>query len=289
MKKTYAFAGVMILAAVLLILPVGAKAEMYVEAYLGGVFASSSGHEFTDTTANTFGIAGLNGTYRHSVPGTFNNPFFMGGLKIGTWFVKEGFLGFNYPDWMKYLGFYLDFNYHRLDFRKQQGTTSISHTLGALGPSVGTTSNEFDSEGTAATLAFMFAARYGFLPDSEVPFGRLQPYIGVGPAILFSSQQPTLIMRPYTTAGGGLGVASFLNQSAVPGSASSVNICLAVEAGLRYMALKNVSLDVSFKYRYSQPSYSYSFTDPLDGARKSFTFSPTYNLFSGQVGAAYHF
>ncbi|MBI4643392.1 MAG: hypothetical protein HY743_06595 [Deltaproteobacteria bacterium] len=39
MKKSYALAGIMILAAVLLVLPVGAKAEMYVEAYLGGAFA----------------------------------------------------------------------------------------------------------------------------------------------------------------------------------------------------------------------------------------------------------
>jgi hypothetical protein len=31
---------------------------------------------------------------------------FMPGLKIGTWFVKNGFLGFDYPDWMKYFSFY---------------------------------------------------------------------------------------------------------------------------------------------------------------------------------------
>ena len=44
----------------------------------------------------------------------------MGGVKVGTWFVKEGFLGWSgYPDWMKYFGFYTDFSYQRLYMRKQ--------------------------------------------------------------------------------------------------------------------------------------------------------------------------
>ena len=30
---------------------------------------------------------------------------------------------------------------------------------------------------------FLFMAHYGFMPDSEVPSGRINPYIGVGPAI----------------------------------------------------------------------------------------------------------
>ena len=288
MKKGYAFAGIMVLAAVLMVLPLQAQAEMYVEGYLGGALAGSSSMNSTTNTANTFGIAGLNGSYRSSIPGVFD-PAFMGGLKIGTWFVKEGVLGYNYPDWMKYLGFYLDFSYHRLDLRRQSGTTNVAHSFGVFGPSLGTTSNEFFSEGTAATLAFMFAARYGFLPDSEVPFGRLQPYIGVGPAILFSTQRPELTIRPYTTTGGGLGVINPASGTYDPGSQGSANICLAVEAGIRYMALKNVSIDLSFKYRYAAPTYNYEFTDPYDGFRKSITLSPTYNLFSGQVGAAYHF
>ncbi|MBI4642641.1 MAG: outer membrane beta-barrel protein, partial [Deltaproteobacteria bacterium] len=169
-----------------------------------------------------------------------------------------------------YLGFYLDFSYHRLDLKNQNFNTNIN----AGGASAFFASTDFKSEGTAATLAFMFAARYGFLPDSEVPFGRLQPYVAVGPAILFSSQQPTISFGP--------GVFKVDN-----GSQSSTDIALAVDAGIRYMALKNVSIDASFKYRWANPSYSY--IGSLLGIPADYNYQPTYNLFSFQLGAAYHF
>jgi hypothetical protein len=106
-------------------------------------------------------------------------------VKIGTWFVKEGFLGYDYPAWAKYFGFYTDFSYHRLDFRRQTIST----------PPTGVGANTFFSEGHAATWAFMFACRCGLLPDAEVPFGRLQPYVAVGPALLFSSQTPKIRVK----------------------------------------------------------------------------------------------
>ena len=278
MKKTCFLAGLMVLAAVLLVLPVGAKAEMYVEGYLGGVMAGSDGHQFTHTTTN--GI--VSRSFSSSVNGVFDGPNVVGGLKLGTWFVKEGFLGANYPDWMKYLGFYVDFSYHRLDYRRQEGTTQVSTT--ELG--VGSTVNHLFSEGSAATLAFMFAFRYGFFPDSEVPFGRLQPYLAVGPAILFSSQQAKFGINSTNMSGGGV----LFSRTWDGGSQSSVNIALAADAGIRYMALKNVSLDLFFKYRYAAPSYSYTVHDQYVGfTGGTFSLSPTLNLFSLNLGAAYHF
>jgi opacity protein-like surface antigen len=257
MKKSYALAGIMILAAVLLVMPVGAKAEMYIEAYLGGAFAGDLGDSLTVNQINGNVLTG-------NLPG-HAQPAVIGGLKLGTWFVKEGFLGANYPDWMKYLGFYIDFSYHRLDVKKNNFDSYVN--------GVWTAPTDFSSEGTAATLAFMFAARYGFFPDSDVPFGRLQPYVAVGPAILFSTQQPTISIGP------GFDIDN--------GSKSSADICLAVDAGIRYMALKNVSIDASFKYRWANPSYSYS--GQFQGVPLSYKYEPTYNLFSFQLGAAYHF
>ncbi|RJR36119.1 MAG: hypothetical protein C4567_13975 [Deltaproteobacteria bacterium] len=266
MKKSYAVAGIMILAAVLLVLPVGAKAEMYVEAYLGASLPDNM-NDRTAIVAHNFGQVAAGNFPGHPQPAV------IGGVKIGTWFVKEGFLGYNYPDWMKYLGFYLDFSYHRLDLKNQNFNTGIF----AGGALVGFNNTDFRSEGTAATLAFMFAARYGFFKDSEVPFGRLQPYIGVGPAIMWTTQEPKVTFRS-------------TGHNVDFDSEGSTNIALAVDAGVRYMALKNVSLDLSFRYRYTNPSYSY--TGVISGpgqSTASFRYEPTLNLFSVQLGAAYHF
>ncbi|MBI4962378.1 MAG: hypothetical protein HY913_03805 [Desulfomonile tiedjei] len=273
--------GLLLLAALLVALPGPAPAEMYVEAYLGGVQGANA--PLNTRTADGFEIAVVEqatinfGFTNGRVPGRLD-PAVMGGVKVGTWFVKEGFLGMNYPSWMQYFGFYLDFMMHRLNFRQQSGRTLTTISVdGASASNSG--SFTFSSEGVAPTLAFMFAARYGFLPDSEVPFGRLQPYVAVGPAIMFASQQPTFNFTD-------LGVGRDLE------SQSSTVICLAVEAGLRWMALKNVSIDVSFKYRYAEPSFSYSFVSPLSpfsSQRLSVTLDPTFHLFSGQIGAAYHF
>ena len=87
---------------------------------------------------------------------------------------------------MKYLGFYLDFSYHNQNFRTRVGNSII--------PGADLTVRVIPFRVTAIpfTLAFMFAGRYGFLKDEEVPFGRLQPYFAVGPAIMVATQDISL-------------------------------------------------------------------------------------------------
>jgi opacity protein-like surface antigen len=260
-RKAFGILGVLFLAAALLALPGQAKAEMYIEAYVGANTATS----FDTNVSIRDDIGPLDNAKLPGGP----NAAVIGGLKVGTWFVPTGFLGYSYPDWMKYFGFYTDFSFHRLDARRQQ--------FGFTDPFTGAFDGnaDFKSEGTVATWAFMFAARYGFFPDSEVPFGRLQPYVAVGPAVMFSTQSPKLQFTDNDTLYS-------------PGSASSVNIALAVDAGLRYMCLKNVSVDLSMKYRYAKPSYDFS-QDFGEGEVVRTTYSPTLNLFSFQLGVAYHF
>ncbi len=264
-----------------------ASAELYFEAYLGASQAANLGQGFTirephapppppppPPTPPPTGPADFHLSYAGRT-----DVAVLGGVKVGTWFVPEGFCGWSgYPSWAKYFGFYTDFSYQRLNMRSQTLSGIDAFDNGAIASNVLGT---IKSDGMAATWAFMFAGRYGFFPDSEVPFGRLQPYVAVGPAILFTSMKPKL--QTFAVPGG----APDLLLS--PGTESDTAIALAVDTGIRFMALKNVSIDISFKYRYAQPSFSFQGRNGANNIVDSFTLHPTYNLFSGQVGVAYHF
>lgn len=325
-KDLFTLLWMVTLAIGLVLLPGAAKAEMYGEVYLGGVWGV--GNNSNPTTGNFSGTTQEVGpdpqsfgdpisqalTWTDSYSGSFSNsgrnlkPAVQGGVKLGTWFVREGTLGFDYPQWMKYFGFYLDFKVHRLVYERSSGGGTITGGGGAQGAAFnefdlpeyrysivdtlsGNVNSTFTSEGLAPTLSFMFAGRYGFLPDNEVPFGRLQPYLAVGPGIMFISQDSKIgfqggningtrtltsggVVPPSTstfTRGGANGVAT--------DSDHTVAVCLAVDAGVRYMALKNVSLDLFLNYRYAKPTFN-TFGD---------SWSPTLHLLSGNLGVGYHF
>jgi hypothetical protein len=254
--------------------PPAARAEIYVEAYVGGERALTV---FAPYLSINTPHPLLGSREEHQTRGGFDFSV-IGGLKLGTWFVPEGFLGYNYPAWMKYFGFYLDFSYHRHNFLRATGHSEAYNG----GVQVADTHN-FWSEGHAATLAFMFVGRYGFFRDSEVPFGRLQPYLAVGPAIIFTTQDVSLISFALNGQGG------LTPYGIKAGSSSDVVPALATDLGVRWMALKNVSLDLSFKFRWAHPSFTYRYVDPLDGTPQSFNLHPTNCLASIQLGVAYHF
>jgi opacity protein-like surface antigen len=254
-----------------------------VELYGGGGAGTTASRIFRDTRLPSFGqnfqISGSNSL----------DAYALGGLKIGYWFNPRGTYGIAaLPEWMKYVGFYTDFSYQKLNFGNSTGRFT-SPTVNAL---FGRGNVGFDTSGSLATLAFMFAFRYGFLPDSEVPFGRLQPYAAVGPAIFFSYQDPTINLytpnvaitpNPFAGFARGIGLS--------PNGQSSVNVGLAVESGLRYFFNKSISVQASFKYRMFTPRYNYSGTTLFGALPINYdtTIKPTFNLYSGQVGVAYHF
>jgi len=291
MKKIGVLAVVM---AVGLLLAGAAQAEMYIEGYLGGNFASSIGQ-----TVNVHGVgagtgavptfaAGVNVQANHHLKwGGAVDPTVIGGVKLGTWFVKEGVLGWSgYPDWAKYFGFYTDLSYHRFYTRDNRASgTAFWAVAGGIG-AVDTEAGFMKTEGMVTTWAFMLAARYGFFQDSEVPFGRLQPYVAVGPAIMFSSMKPKIWAQVRDATGVAVPATTLTYD---PGNQSSTDIGLAIDTGVRYMCLKNVSVDISFKYRYAQPHYSFAGQDGVTMVPAHMSLSPALNLYSFQAGVAYHF
>ena len=195
------------LVAAVMALPGAAHSAMWVGGELGGNFPGN-------TKINVDG---------QNLSGSTNfDPSVIGGVTIGYDFVNSGFGAYAWPSWMQYFSFAMDLTYNRLNVKT--GTNG----LGAVLPL------RSQLSGYEVAWTFLFMAHYGFFPDSEVPSGRVNPYIGVGPAILWSGIDA-----------GSLGV----------GSASATNVALVVEPGIRWVLLSNVSVDTAFRYRYAVPSW----------------------------------
>jgi len=247
-KKTYVV-GVAVLLAALLAMAGVAQSAMWVGAEIGGNFMGSS---------NTY----LNG---NDIGSTSFKPSVIGGATIGYDFVNAGFGGYAWPDWMKYFSVATDITYNRISV-DAGGTTGIG---GVLTPGA-------RFEGHALAWTFMLMAHYGFFPDSEIPTGRVNPYIGVGPAILFTSIDGGSITTGPVPPG-------VLFQGL--GGGSATNLALVVEPGIRWVCFKNVSVDTAFRYRYASPSWNLSGNVPGG----NFTVNNTLNMFAFLVRANYHF
>jgi hypothetical protein len=218
-KKSYVL-GVAVVLAGLLALSGVAQSAMWVGAQLGGNF-----QPYPNVSVSAPGVS--------SSSKTEIRPSVIGGATIGYDFVNAGFGAYAWPDWMKYFSFAMDLTYNRL-------------TIQDAGPGIGKYfAGGSRLNGYEVAWTFLFMAHYGFLPDSEVPSGRIVPYLGVGPAIVFTGAQYTVptVYHPFT-------------QYSSNHGDSAVNVALVVEPGIRWMCMKNVSVDTGFRWRYSQPSWS---------------------------------
>jgi hypothetical protein len=236
MKKKMYVVGMAALVAAMLALSGVAQSAMWVGAELGGNFPVS-----TNINVSAGGFSG-------NVGNTSIQPAVIGGAIIGYDFVNSGFGAYAWPDWMQYFSFATDITYNRLQVNGGQNAT-LYNVL----PS------NMRLKGYEVAWTFLFMAHYGFLRDSEVPSGRINPYIGVGPAILFSG----------------------FESPVGNGSAGATNVALVVEPGIRWMCLSNVSIDTSMRWRYAAPSYDI-------GNNINLSVSPLHQL-AFLVRANYHF
>ena len=249
MKKKMYVLGVAALVAAMLALAGVAQSAMWVGAELGGNFPLKA-------TVN-----GSVGPFDGSLGKLGIQPSVIGGATIGYDFVNSGFGAYAWPDWMQYFSFAMDITYNKLNIRGGQ-TVDVSLQNVNFGRQNLLGSSQ-TVKGYEVAWTFLFMAHYGFLRDSEVPSGRINPYIGVGPAILWSGFE-----SPYGSGG-----------------ANAMNVALIVEPGIRWMCLPNVSIDTAMRYRYAVPSYDLGHIPGVG----DLTLRPTLNQFAFILRANYHF
>jgi hypothetical protein len=207
MKKRTYVVGVAVLLAALLAMSGVAQSGMWIGGQIGGNFPLKSSVE-----SPGFGVEFEDVEW---------SPTVIGGAIIGYDFVNTGFGAYNWPDWMRYFFFATDITYNRLH--------ASSQTVTAVLPGGATFPVELGRlEGYEVVWSFLFGVKYGFYPDSEVPTGRVVPYLMLGPGLMWSGLEDT---------------------------DTSMNVALVVEPGIRWMALKNVSIDTALRYRYASPEW----------------------------------
>ena len=189
---------------------------------------------------------------------------FLGGLTVGYDFVNEGFWGQAWPAWMKYFSLILDSTYENIRFQRQWVTVAYQGTTDSPYQRV----SELSPSGNISmfSLTPMIVGKYGFIPNAEIPFGRLQPYVGVGAGIVISNPE----VSGLTTL-----------------ERNKVDMSLLVESGLRYMLLRNVSLDAAFRYRIIPTWFGNSYNAPGDTRKINMDFNP--ELYSAVLRVSYHF
>jgi len=174
--------------------------EFYFGGFLGASFVNTANWSFEPLELNPYtGMKNENVTAKN----VKTDPGLVGGIKAGY-----------FLDSIPYLGFEGEGSIASNNRPRQQVTVKP--------PISGFPVFTQEQGNRIWIMAFNIVGRYGFLPDpdKDIPFGRLQPYIGIGPAV---------------------GVLYFQNDSAK-------NFGLNVEAGLRYMITKNIGTFLEFDY-----------------------------------------
>jgi opacity protein-like surface antigen len=216
--------------------------EFYVGAYMGASFAPNQDLRYESGAAINNGatITGVN-------PFTaFSSKFqtgVVGGLRFGYFFKT-----------CPYIGLEADMNFSPNRIKSQMVTVSPA----VQGQNqVQLPNNDWVNWTTAGHIV----ARYGFLKDGDVPFGRLQPYVGVGPALVVMYDRVD----------------------------SAKNLAIDVMVGLRYMMLKNVSAYVEYKYNHQFDAEMEGHNFFVNGAQGMGKATLNYDLHRIVAGVAYHF
>lgn len=174
-----------------------------------------------------------------------SNLSFATGLMLGAQ-VGYDFLGAsdNFPAWTKYITLALDYQYN--SYHVNRKTVFINYD------NFSTYANIGGDSGSQNALSFLAIAKLPLMESEDYPHGRLFPYAGVGPALVWTQI----------------------------GDSSSTDIGIVVEPGIRFMFTPNISGDLAYRFRYCNPNFS-----GLDNFQVSFNSSNSTIVFR----ANYHF
>jgi opacity protein-like surface antigen len=217
--------------------------EWYAGGFLGAAFTPSQDLRYPD------GFSLNNRVTRptsHGPATLFNNQFdtsLVGGLKLGY-----------FTHTIPYLGLEVESMVNN-SFVNRQRLSTNSPIQGATQVTVP------NDPWINWTTALHVVGRYGFLPDKEVPFGRLQPYAGIGPAFIVLYEEVD----------------------------SAKNFGVDMMAGVRYMITKHISTFVEYKFNYQWDVEieSHAFYLP-DGTRGMGTAHLDFATQKVVFGLAYH-
>ena len=209
--------------------------EFFVGGFLGAGFIYNTTWDYRSVSPSPLNTA---------VSNMKIDPGITGGIKLGYFFDRAPNLG--------------------IEAEGSIGTQHQPSQTVSLNPAIqwSTTGSVKSQDMLVWTMAFHFLGRWGFFQTPEVPFGRLQPYVGLGPGLV-------MLYAP---------------------ADSAKNFSLEFEAGLRYMFTKN--LGAFMEYKLSQQWQVELESQQLFIQNFGFTASKAvFNLTRNQIvlGLAYHF
>jgi opacity protein-like surface antigen len=209
--------------------------EWYFGGYMGVSYLPPTDWKFTQNeTSNLLGPVAKNVVYQ---------PGVLGGVKFGR-----------YLDCVPWFGIEVETNFSRNSIRGNQGRISPPQ------PSLPANAIAGADWFMIWAMQSNFLFRYGILKDKEVPFGRLQPYVGIGPGF-------EIVYGHYD---------------------STKNLAMEALAGLRYMFTEKVGVFLEYKFSYQ---FAIEYQDMPTGSKSgpNFTFTTDLPHHRFVLGVSYHF
>ena len=226
LRPTFSLGGVLALALALLTWPCAVSAEPYLAGYVGAAFTQNKDLE---TSLELNGASFVDGDARN--------------LKFETSLLFGGKVGYYFEGRELWSNFGLEVEGFHFEPNVRQQTSRFVGTLGGAPADRQIRVQHADIEITGAALNLLY--RWPVAVREEFPHGRLQPYFGVGLAVLIAELSTTT--TPFD-----------VNKSI---SDTNVQPALQVLAGVRTFVTRNIAVFAEYKFLQSR-TFSFDFKVP---------------------------